>query len=67
MSFYVVEFVAMTFVWLQLANSITTFEFAKAISGYTTKIFLPIVYIKDLINIPHQNLYTILTHFPQKL
>lgn len=59
------EVVATTFVWLQLANSITTFEFAKAIYGSRTKIFLPIVYIKGLINVPHQNFYTILTHFPK--
>ncbi len=67
--FYVVEVghevVATTFVWLQLANSITTFEFAKAIYGSTTKIFLPIVYIKGLVDIPHQNLYTIPTPFPK--
>jgi hypothetical protein len=59
------EVVATTFVWLQLANSITTFEFAKTIYGFTTKMFLPIVYIKGLINILHQNLYTIHTHFPK--
>ncbi len=68
------EVVATTFVCLQLANSITTFEFAKTIYGFTTKMFLPIVYIKGLINIPHMphkynppklvhNIYT----FSQKL
>jgi hypothetical protein len=48
--FYVVEVghevVATASIWLQLVKSITTFEFAKTIYGSTTKMFLPIVYIK---------------------